>query len=54
MVESPFDAGRLLLLFGLGEEHNYDAAAEIPGEIEAAVIGEPTNLDVAVAQREGS
>ena len=48
------DAGRLLLLFGLGEETSnttMDAAVELSGEIEAAVIGEPTNLDFAVAQR---
>ena len=48
------DGGRVLLLFGLGEETSHttmEAAVEIAGEIDAAVIGEPTNLDFAVAQR---
>jgi acetylornithine deacetylase len=48
------DAGRVLLLFGLGEETTnptMEAAVEVSGEIDAAVIGEPTNLDFAVAQR---
>lgn len=47
-------AGRLLVIFGLGEETRNtsmpDALASV-GEIEAAVVGEPTNLDIAVAQR---
>jgi acetylornithine deacetylase len=48
------DAGRLLLLFGLGEETTtptMEAAIAAAGEIDAVVIGEPTNLDFAVAQR---
>ena len=48
------DVGRLLLLFGLGEETSsptMEALAELPGEIDAVVIGEPTNLDFAIAQR---
>ncbi|HEY3012850.1 MAG TPA: M20/M25/M40 family metallo-hydrolase [Gemmatimonadales bacterium] len=48
------DAGRLLLLFGFGEETKnttMDAAVEAAGEIDAAVIGEPTSLDFAIAQR---
>ena len=48
------DAGRLLLLFGLGEETpdtTMGALVEVSGEINAAVIGEPTNLDIAIAQR---
>ena len=48
------DAGRLLLLFGLGEEttsSTMEAAVEGAGPIDAAVVGEPTNLDFAVAQR---
>ena len=48
------DAGRLLLLFGLGEETpdtTMGALVEGAGEINAAVIGEPTNLDIAIAQR---
>jgi acetylornithine deacetylase len=48
------DGGRVLLLFGLGEETtdpSMAAAVEAAGEIDAAVIGEPTNLNFAVAQR---
>jgi acetylornithine deacetylase len=48
------DAGRLLLLFGLGEETpdtTMGALVEASGEINAAVVGEPTNLDIAIAQR---
>ena len=48
------DAGRLLLLFGLREETpdtTMGALVEASGEINAAVIGEPTNLDIAIAQR---
>jgi acetylornithine deacetylase len=48
------DAGRLVLLFGCGEETRHTtmaAAAEAAGDIEAAVIGEPTGLDFAIAQR---
>ncbi len=48
------DAGRLLVIFGYGEETKnttMGAAVEAAGEIDAAVIGEPTGLDFAVAQR---
>ncbi|HET6836486.1 MAG TPA: M20/M25/M40 family metallo-hydrolase [Gemmatimonadales bacterium] len=48
------DAGRLVLLFGLGEETpdtTMGALVEGAGDINAAVIGEPTNLDIAIAQR---
>jgi acetylornithine deacetylase len=48
------DAGRLLVIFGYGEETKHstmDRAVEAAGEINAAVVGEPTNLDIAVAQR---
>jgi acetylornithine deacetylase len=47
------DAGRLLLVFGLGEEtDNSTMEMAIQGEeIDAAVIGEPTGLDFAIAQR---
>jgi acetylornithine deacetylase len=48
------DMGRLLLLFGLGEETSsptMEALAEAAQEIDAAVIGEPTSLDFATAQR---
>lgn len=48
------DAGRLLLLFGFGEETkntSMGSAVEAAGEIDAAVIGEPTGLDFAIAQR---
>jgi acetylornithine deacetylase len=47
-------AGRLLVILGHGEETRHtsmpQAVAEA-GEIGAAVVGEPTNLDIAVAQR---
>jgi acetylornithine deacetylase len=48
------DHGRLVVLLGFGEETKnttMGTAVEIAGEIDAAVIGEPTNLDFAVAQR---
>lgn len=48
------DAGRLLLLFGYGEETKnttMEAAVSRAGAIDAAVVGEPTNLDIAIAQR---
>jgi acetylornithine deacetylase len=48
------DAGRLLLLFGFNEETEnttMEALVENAGEIDAAVIGEPTGLDFAIAQR---
>jgi acetylornithine deacetylase len=48
------DSGRLLLLFGFGEETKnttMGSAVEAAGEIDAAVIGEPTGLDFAIAQR---
>ena len=48
------DAGRLLVILGYGEETRNTTmprAVEAAGEIDAAVIGEPTNLDFAVAQR---
>jgi acetylornithine deacetylase len=46
--------GRLLLLFGYGEETKHTsmpALVAAAGPIDCAVVGEPTNLDVAVAQR---
>jgi len=49
--------GRLLVLLGFGEETRDTsmpallAAAEAGGPVDAAVVGEPTNLDLAVAQR---
>jgi acetylornithine deacetylase len=48
------DSGRLLLLFGFGEETKnttMGGAVEAAGGIDAAVIGEPTGLDFAIAQR---
>ena len=48
------DAGRLVILLGYNEETKnttMGAAAEQVGEIDAAVIGEPTGLDLAIAQR---
>lgn len=46
--------GELLLLFGLGEETRNTSMPELvrrAGPIDAAVVGEPTDLDVATAQR---
>jgi acetylornithine deacetylase len=48
------DVGRLLVILGYGEETKdttMGAAVEGAGEIDAAVIGEPTGLDLAIAQR---
>jgi acetylornithine deacetylase len=48
------DAGRLLIVLGYGEETKNTtmaSAVEAAGEIDAAVIGEPTSLDFAIAQR---
>ncbi len=48
------DVGRLLVLLGFGEETKnttMGGAVEDVGEIDAAVIGEPTSLDFAIAQR---
>jgi acetylornithine deacetylase len=48
------DAGRLLVIFGYGEETKnttMEQAVEAAGQIDAAVIGEPTNLHLAIAQR---
>ncbi|MGI9041064.1 MAG: M20/M25/M40 family metallo-hydrolase [Gemmatimonadales bacterium] len=47
-------AGRLLVILGCGEETSNTTmgrAVETAGEINAAVIGEPTNLHIATAQR---
>lgn len=46
--------GRLILLLGFGEETRQTSMPELAGSagpIDAAVVGEPTNLDIAVAQR---
>ncbi len=46
--------GRLLVLLGYGEETKHttmERAVETVGEVDAAIVGEPTNLDFAVAQR---
>jgi acetylornithine deacetylase len=48
------DSGRLLVILGFSEETKNSTMGEAvaaAGEISAAVIGEPTNLDFAVAQR---
>lgn len=46
--------GRLLVLLGYGEETRHTtmpALVESAGRLDAAIVGEPTNLDLAVAQR---
>ncbi len=46
--------GRLLVLLGYGEETRDTTMPELVrtvGAIDAAVVGEPTNLDIAIAQR---
>jgi acetylornithine deacetylase len=48
------DSGKLLILLGFSEETKnttMGAVAETVGDIDAAVIGEPTGLDFAIAQR---
>lgn len=48
------ETGRLLVLFGYGEETKnttMEKAVATAGAIDAAVVGEPTNLDIAIAQR---
>ena len=48
------DSGRLLILLGFSEETKnttMGSIAELAGDIDAAVIGEPTSLDFAIAQR---
>lgn len=47
-------SGQLLVLLGLGEETKHTSmpsAVAAAGTIDAAVIGEPTSLEIAVAQR---
>ena len=53
-VAGALRAGRLLLLFGYGEETRHTTmplAVSRAGRIDAAVVGEPTGLEAAVAQR---
>jgi acetylornithine deacetylase len=48
------ESGRLLVILGYGEETKnttMERAVERAGPIDAAVVGEPTNLDIATAQR---
>jgi acetylornithine deacetylase len=48
------DSGRLVILLGYNEETKnttMGAAVELVGDVDAAVIGEPTSLDFAIAQR---
>jgi acetylornithine deacetylase len=55
LAEGPaLERGRLLVILGYGEETKHttmDRAVERAGSIDAAVIGEPTNLQIATAQR---
>jgi acetylornithine deacetylase len=51
---SGIEHGRLLVILGYGEETKnttMERAVERAGPIDAAVVGEPTNLDIATAQR---
>lgn len=53
-VAGRLGAGRLLVIFGYGEETRnttMGTAVSRAGQIDAAVVGEPTNLAAAVAQR---
>ena len=53
-AQSAIRSGRLLVILGYGEETRHTTmpvAVERAGPIDAAVVGEPTNLDFAVAQR---
>ena len=48
------DRGRLLVILGYGEETKHttmERAVDRAGPIDAAIVGEPTNLDFATAQR---
>jgi acetylornithine deacetylase len=48
------DGGRVLVVLGYGEETKHtsmEQAVDRIGPVDAAIIGEPTNLDFAVAQR---
>ena len=48
------DSGRVLVVLGYGEETKHtsmEQAVERLGGVDAAVIGEPTNLEIAIAQR---
>jgi len=48
------ERGRLLVIFGFGEETRHTTmgrAVAAVGEIHAAIVGEPTSLQVAIAQR---
>jgi acetylornithine deacetylase len=55
LAETPaLDRGRLLVILGYGEETKHttmERAVAQAGSIDAAVVGEPTNLDIATAQR---
>jgi acetylornithine deacetylase len=54
LAESGVRAGRLVVILGYGEETKLTSmpvAVERTGPIDAAIVGEPTNLDFAVAQR---
>lgn len=54
VAEAGLKAGRLLVVLGYGEETKHTTmglAVERAGPIDAAVVGEPTNLEIAVSQR---
>jgi acetylornithine deacetylase len=54
LAGSGLDRGRVLVILGYGEETKHttmERAVERAGPIDAAVVGEPTNLDIATAQR---
>jgi acetylornithine deacetylase len=55
LAEAPgLDRGRVLVILGYGEETKHttmEQAVAQAGSIDAAVVGEPTNLDIATAQR---
>jgi acetylornithine deacetylase len=54
LARGGYDRGRLLVVLGYGEETKHttmERAMERAGPIDAAVVGEPTNLQFATAQR---
>lgn len=54
IAETGLNNGRVLVILGYGEETrntSMPVAVERSGRIDAAIIGEPTNLEFAVAQR---
>ncbi|MFZ5623295.1 MAG: M20/M25/M40 family metallo-hydrolase [Gemmatimonadota bacterium] len=53
-AQAGLEAGRLVVLLGYGEETKHTtmgAMVQRVGRVDAALVGEPTNLDLSIAQR---